>query len=246
MNVRVVFFARLKRELGTDSLSLELPDGATVCQAAAQIEALHGLPLSGCMAAVNEEYAEPDQPLSDNDELAFLPPVSGGGHPDDTHPGDTHPGNTHSGNTQGDPADVFEVTQEPLSLERASQHLALPQYGAQAYFVGTVRSPNGGRLVEFIDYEGYAPMAVKVMRAAAERARARHGRLCVYVQHRTGRLTPGEASIVIGVGSPHRRAALEACDELIEELKVELPIWKHEGDDTGAHWVEGSVGHTPL
>ena len=229
MNVRVVFFARLKRELSTDSLDLEVTDGLTVRQAAEQIEAAHAVSLRGCMTAVNEEYAEPDQVLRGGDELAFLPPVSGGS----------------ASVGQDDPADVFEVTQAPLSLERASQHLVQPQYGAQAYFVGTVRSPNKGK-ADFIDYEGYAPMAVRVMRAAAERARTKHGRLSVFVQHRTGRLTPGEASIVIGVGSPHRRAALEACDDLIEELKVELPIWKREQGEDGEHWVSGSAGHTQL
>jgi MoaE-MoaD fusion protein len=227
MNVRVVLFARLKREFGTDSMRLELPEGATVRQAAEQIELSHTVSLRGCMAAVNEQYAEPGDLLRDGDELAFLPPVAGG-------------------SEEPDPADFFEVTEQPLSLGQASQHLVQPQYGAQAYFVGTVRSPNKGKTVDFIDYEGYAPMAVKVMRAAAERARAKHGRLSVFVQHRTGRLTPGEASIVIGVGSPHRRVALEACDDLIEELKTELPIWKHEQGEDGAQWVDGSAGHTQL
>lgn len=227
MNVQAVFFARIKREIGNASLTLSLPDRATVSEAAAQIEAAYPVSLKGCMVAVNEAYAEPAQVLNEGDELAFLPPVAGG-----------------SG--EQDPADVCQVTPEALRLSDAEVHLVQPQYGAQTYFVGTVRSPNQGKVVEFIEYEGYAPMAEKVMREAAERARHKHGRLSAFIQHRTGRLGPGEASLIIGVGSPHRRVALEACDDLIEDLKKELPIWKHEGDEDGQHWVDGTAGHETL
>lgn len=227
MNIQVVFFARLKREMGTDSIQLELPDKATVREAAEQIEVERGVSLKGCMAAVNETYAEPSQILREGDELAFLPPVAGG-------------------SSETDPEDICQVTAEVLKLEDATAHLVQPQYGAQAYFVGTVRSPNKEQVVDYIEYEGYAPMAEKVMREAAERARQKHGRLSAFIQHRTGRLLPGEASLIIGVGSPHRRVALEACDDLIEELKKELPIWKHEADQTGEHWVEGTTNHDTL
>lgn len=231
MNVQAVFFARLKREIGTDSLMLSVPVGATVRQVADQLAAEHGISLSGCMVAINETYAEPAQVLNEGDELAFLPPVAGGsGEVDLTE----------------DPADVYQVTPNVLQLLDAAKHLVQPQYGAQAYFVGTVRSPNKGQVVEYIEYEGYAPMAEKVMREAAERARQKYGRLSVFIQHRTGKLLPADASLIIGVGSPHRRVALEACDELIEELKKELPIWKHEADQTGEHWVNGSTNHGTL
>jgi len=227
MNVEAIFFARLKREIGHASLTLHLPDRATVREAAAQIEAGYSVSLKGCMAAVNETYADPAHILKEGDELAFLPPVAGG-----------------SG--EQDPVDSCQVTAEVLKLSDAEHHLVQPQYGAQTYFVGTVRSPNQGKVVEFIEYEGYAPMAEKVMREAAERARQKHGRLSAFIQHRTGKLRPGEASLIIGVGSPHRRVSLEACDDLIEELKRELPIWKHEGDEDGQHWVDGTAGHETL
>ncbi len=219
----VVFFARLKREAGLEQAEFPLPSPPTVRALAAEVEARHGLSLKGCMVAVNEQYADPEQTLTDGDEVAFLPPVAGG-----------------SG------TDFFQVTEAQLHLETASGFLVRPEYGAQAYFVGTVRSPNLGRVVEYIEYEGYAPMAEKVMREAAELARAKHGELGVYVQHRTGRLTPGQVSILIGVGSPHRRAALEACDFLIEHLKVVLPVWKLEGDEDGEHWVKGQAGSETL
>nr|8HLG_A Chain A, Molybdenum cofactor biosynthesis protein D/E [Deinococcus radiodurans R1 = ATCC 13939 = DSM 20539]8HLG_B Chain B, Molybdenum cofactor biosynthesis protein D/E [Deinococcus radiodurans R1 = ATCC 13939 = DSM 20539] len=138
------------------------------------------------------------------------------------------------------------VTADPLSLSEADAFLVKPEYGAQAYFMGTVRSPNQGQVVEYIDYEAFAPMAEKVMREAAALARERHGELRVWIEHRTGRLTPAVASIVIGVASPHRRPALEACDFLIEHLKIELPIWKHEADGRGEHWVKGTTGHDTL
>lgn len=142
--------------------------------------------------------------------------------------------------------DCCEVVTLPLSLDTAAEFLVRPEYGAQAYFVGTVRSPNAGQVVQYIDYEAYSAMAEKVMRRVAQAARERHGELLVIIQHRVGRLYPADASILIGVASPHRRAALEACDFLIETLKIELPIWKHEADERGQHWVAGQRGHETL
>ena len=223
--VTVVLFARLKREAGLEQLEVPLPSPPTVRALAAEVETRHALSLKGCMVAVNEQYADPDQTIADGDEVAFLPPVAGG---------------------SDAAAEFVEVTGAELQLETASRFLVRPEYGAQAYFVGTVRSPNLGKVVEYIEYEGYAPMAERVMREAAALARERHGDLGVFVQHRTGRLTPGQVSILIGVASPHRRAALEACDFLIEHLKVVLPVWKLEGDEDGEHWVKGQAGFQTL
>jgi molybdopterin converting factor subunit 1 len=224
MQIDVVFFARLKREAGLETATLEVPATSSVRDLAAQVEVTYGLSLRGCMVAVNETYAGPDQQLQAGDEVAFLPPVAGGA-AEDTR---------------------CEVIASTLRLSEAEPFLTRPEHGGQAYFVGTVRSPNQGKRVEFIEYEAFAPLARKVMEAAAAQARARHGELRVVVQHRTGRLLPGEASILIGVASPHRRAALEACDFLIEYLKVHLPVWKHEADEDGSHWVDGQSGHPTL
>jgi len=224
MQVNVVFFARLKRESGLETALVEVAPGSTVRELARQIEELYNLNLRGCMVAVNETYASPEQRLEALDEVAFLPPVAGG--------------------TDG--AIRCEMVSSPLQLAEAEEFLVQPTHGAQAYFVGTVRSPNGGKRVRHIDYEGFAPMAEKVMREAALEAQGRYGELRVLVQHRTGRLQPGEASILIGVASPHRRAALEACDFLIEHLKLHLPVWKHEADEDGEHWVAGQTGHPTL
>lgn len=224
MRVNVVFFARLRRESGLEMADVEMPEGVTVWELARQVEETYSLSLRGCMVAVNEAYATPEHVLQPGDEVAFLPPVAGGAGEDLR----------------------CEVVTTPLFLAEADAFLVRPEYGAQAYFVGTVRSPNKRKQVEYIEYEGYAPMAEKVMRAAAAQACAQYGTLRVVVQHRVGRLLPGEASILIGVASPHRRAALEACDFLIEHLKVHLPIWKHEADEDGQHWVEGQTGSPTL
>lgn len=228
MQVKVVFFARLRREAGVEELSVELPDGADVRALAERLEKELDVDLEGCMVAINEAYSAPQTKLQPGDEVAFLPPVSGGN-------GEAGPGPFH-----------LAVTEAALDLGNASAFLTRPEHGAQAYFVGTVRSPNHGEVVNFIDYEAYAPMALNVMRGAAERASEEHGPLRVWLEHRVGRLAPGEASIVIGVGSPHRRAALEACDFLIESLKVELPVWKHEHSGSAPHWVAGQAGHPTL
>lgn len=224
MQVSVVFFARLKREMGVEKLSFETPDGSTVRAVAEAVQQQHGVNLKGCMVAVNETYAKPEQVLKAGDEVAFLPPVAGG------MDSDTH----------------TEITEEELKLDAAAHFLVRPEHGAQAYFVGTVRSPNKGKQVEFIEYEGFAPLANKVMAEAAAAARERFGELRIIVQHRTGKLLPGEASILIGVASPHRRAALEACDFLIEHLKVHIPVWKNEMDEDGQHWVDGTAAHDTI
>ncbi|RJF72548.1 molybdopterin converting factor subunit 1 [Deinococcus cavernae] len=224
MQVRLLFFARLKRETGLDQELLEVPAGATVREVARLAEDRHGVSLKGCMVAVNEAYASPEQELACGDEVAFLPPVAGG--------------------TQE--ATHTDVTAQPLSLERADAFLVRPECGAQAYFVGTVRSPNQGKHVNWIEYEGFIPMGRKVMDEAAAAAREEYGELRVFIEHRLGRLLPGEASILIGVASAHRRAALEACDFLIEHLKVHVPVWKHEADEDGEHWVQGQTGSETL
>lgn len=224
MRLTLVFFARLRREIGVETLGWEAEAGATVRQVAQAVEAERGVDLKGCMVAVNEVYATPDVLLQDGDELAFLPPVAGG----------------------SDTPTRMVVTDAPLLLAEADAFLVRPECGAQAYFVGTVRSPNRGKRVEYIDYEAFAPLAERVMRGAADAAREQHGELRVYIAHRVGRLSPAEASILIGVASAHRRAALEACDFLIEFLKVQVPVWKREVDEDGEHWVDGQAGQPTL
>lgn len=223
MQVKVLLFAQLRRQAGSPEIALEVGDGATVAEVAQMVEARFGLSLRGAMAAVGERYATPETPVQAGDEIAFLPPVAGGSEPD-----------------------LCLVSAEPLDLRQAERFLLRPEWGAQAYFVGTVRSPNRGKRVANIVYEAYAPMAEREMRAAAQEARERFGSGGAYIAHRTGQLGPGEASILIGVGSAHRRAALSACDFLIETLKARLPVWKLETNEDGSSWVEGNVSAPTL
>ena len=225
MHITVILFARLRREAGLETLRLDLPAGATARDAAHAVETQHNLTLRGCMIAVNETYATPDTVLSDHDEVAFLPPVAGGA---------------------PEPADEVHLTDAPLVLADADGFLVRAPYGAQAYFVGTVRSPNKGEDILHIDYEAYAPMAERIIRDAIQAARSRYDVGRTYVAHRTGTLRPAEASILIGVASAHRRAALEACDFLIEHLKVHIPVWKLEVTASGEHWVDGQTGAATL
>jgi len=135
----------------------------------------------------------------------------------------------------------FLITENELSLEDALEFLKRPGWGAQSFFTGTVRTPNKGKDVEYLEYEAYGPMCVKVLETLALEAAGKWPLGGVYVAHRTGRLYPAEMSILVGVGSPHRRAALEACDYLIERIKVALPVWKLEHTSDGEEWVEGSL-----
>ncbi|PYE54262.1 molybdenum cofactor biosynthesis protein [Deinococcus yavapaiensis] len=220
MIVNILLFARLKREAGIESARIEVSESATVRDVADAVERAYGVSLSGCMIAVDERYATADTPVSQNVEIAFLPPVAGGA---------------------GDETRCL-VRSEPLSLDEAQTFLVRPEWGAQSYFVGTVRSPNKGIDISYLRYEAYAPMAIRVMRDAVDLARQRHACAGIYIAHRVGELRPAEPSIVIGVGSPHRRAAIEACDFLIEHLKVYLPVWKLEVGENGEQWVEGTTG----
>lgn len=231
MRLSVVFFAGLKRDLNLDQLEVEAPAQTTVRDLAKQLEQEQNIKLQGVMVAVNEHYATLDQELKENDEVAFLPPVAGG-----------------SPISEQEKEEHFfcEITPDPLKLEQADAFLVKSWCGAQAYFVGTVRSPNQGKQVQHIDYEAYPGMARRIIQDAAQSARDKFGDLRIFIQHRTGKLLPAEASILIGVASPHRRAALEACDFLIEHLKVNIPVWKHEYHEDGEHWVDGSTPHETI
>jgi len=140
----------------------------------------------------------------------------------------------------------FLVTESKLSLEDALEFLRRPGWGAQSFFTGTVRTPNKGKDVEYLEYEAYGPMCVKVLEGLALEASEKWPIGGVYVAHRTGRLYPAEMSILVGVGSPHRRAAITACDYLIERIKVALPVWKLEHTSDGEEWVEGNTGFEAL
>lgn len=220
MRVRVLLFARFREQAGTGELELELPQGSTVGAAKQALEArFPGLELSGGLAAVNQRLTSAHHPLQEGDELAFLPPVSGG-----------------SGQ------DSFGLTPAPLNPQPYVEWASAPPYGAAVVFLGTTRSPNRGKEVAYLEYEAYPGMAETTMGQIITEMRERWvlGRVALW--HRTGRVQPAEASILIVVSAPHRPEAFEACRYAIERVKQILPVWKKEFAPDGSHWVEG---HTP-
>ncbi|MGD0715620.1 MAG: molybdenum cofactor biosynthesis protein MoaE [Gaiellaceae bacterium] len=165
---------------------------------------------AGLLYAVNREYADRDRELRDGDEVALIPPVSGG---------------------------AFLLSAEPLDLSAAVAEVESVDAGAVATFVGTVRRRSRGRDVLHLEYEAYEEMAEQMLRALAEELKTKHELSEVAIHHRVGRVEIGEPSVVIAVSAPHRAAALEACREAIDTLKETIPLWKKEVYEGGAEWI---------
>jgi MoaE-MoaD fusion protein len=137
-------------------------------------------------------------------------------------------------------SDHFIITSEALQPMHYLEQVSSPDYGAIASFLGTVRSPNAGEAVEYIDYEGYEGMIRSQMERLAQELRYDFDLGRIVFAHRLGRMYPGEASIAIFISSKHRKDALSACEHAINRAKELLPVWKHEASTSGKHWVEGS------
>jgi MoaE-MoaD fusion protein len=211
MLVRIRLFAQLRERAGASELSIELPEGARVRDALADaaVAALaDGLPL---VLAVNRSYAPPDAPLAAGDELALIPPVSGGTAP-------------HAALVDG-----------PLSLDALVARVRDPRAGAVVTFCGVTRE------LPALDYEAYAEMALDQMRAVVTEAIARHGLCAAAAEHRLGRVPLSEASVIVAVSAPHRAEAFAGGREIIDRVKALAPIWKREHDAAGAvAWVPGT------
>jgi molybdopterin synthase catalytic subunit len=164
----------------------------------------------GLLYAVNRRYAPPDHELADGDEVALIPPVSGG---------------------------EFRVTEAPLSLDAAVAEVADENAGAIATFTGTVRRRSRDRDVLHLDYEAYAEMAEDVMAAIAGGLAERYTISRIAIHHRVGRLEVGAASVVVAVSAPHRADALAACRDAIDALKEQVPLWKKEVYEGGEEWI---------
>jgi MoaE-MoaD fusion protein len=198
MVVHVRLFAGLRERAGRDQLELELPEGALVSDALAAVEDLaRDLPL---VMAVNREYAAPTDVLSPGDELALIPPVSGG----------------------AATAPHVAVRAEPLSLDALASAVRDPRAGAVVTFSGVTRE------VEFLDYEAYAEMAAEQIETIVAAAIERHGLCAAAAEHRIGRVPRSEPSVIVAASAPHRGEAFAGAREIIDEIKRRAPIWKRE------------------
>lgn len=226
MVVRIRLFAMLRERAGASELSVELPEGAVVrdalaCEAVASLAA--GMPL---VMAVNREYAAEDAPLSAGDELALIPPVSGGA-------GGGPAGADAAGAGAGTPH--VALREQPLSLDALVARVRDPRAGAVVTFSGVTRE------VPSLDYEAYAEMALEQMRAIVAEAIERHGLCAAAAEHRVGSVPLSEASVIVAVSAPHRPEAFAGGREIIDRLKALAPIWKREVDEAGgATWVAGA------
>ncbi len=205
MAVVVRLFAGLRERAGWSSREVE---AARVSDVWPALELGDEPP--GLLYAVNKEYAEGSRELSDGDEVALIPPVSGG---------------------------AFLLSEEPLSLEAVVEEVASDEAGAVATFVGTTRIHSRGRTVTHLEYEAYEGMAEQVMAEIADELRRRYELCDVAIHHRIGRVGIGERSVVIAVSAPHRRDALAACKDAIDTLKQRVPLWKKEVYEGGEEWI---------
>jgi molybdopterin synthase catalytic subunit len=229
MQVRVLFFGILKDLAGRSSDLLSLPDHACAADVLShyqqRLSAKQAL-FSSIAISVNQEYARPEIKLKSGDEIALLPPVSGG--TADTRPDDSRKAD----------ARAF-ITREIIDTAGALATTKRPDDGAAIVFEGIVRNNTRGRRTLFLDYEAYEEMAVKEMESLIARALDQFQVRDAKIIHRLGRIEIGETSVLIIVASAHRPAAFDACRWLIDTLKRTVPIWKKEYFEDGAVWSDG-------
>jgi MoaE-MoaD fusion protein len=230
MRVRVLFFGQLKDITGVSQEEAELSEGARV----EDLFERYGRRFpklsefrSSIAASVNQEYAQWREPLSAGDEVAFLPPVSGGQQ------------------AAVEQEDIFRIIREPIRPDEIVESLKAPADGALVSFDGFVRNNFKGQQTLHLEYEAYEPMAYAKMREIGAAIREKFPIHRLAIVHRLGRLEIGETSVFIAVSSPHRAAAFDACRYAIDTLKRTVPIWKKEFFVGGAVWAEGEQSSAP-
>jgi len=224
MQIQVLFFGVLRDLAGRSSETLDLPEGARVqavlshyARRMGRLEAL----LPSLAVSVNQEYSGIERPLQAGDEVALLPPVSGGA------------------GERPSRVENVAIVREPISTQAELGRLKLSEDGAAVVFEGVVRNNTRGRRTLYLDYEAYEEMALKQMGGLVEQAKAKFAVREAALVHRLGRLEIGETSVLIVVASAHRGPAFEACRWIIDTLKKTVPIWKKEHFEDGAVWADG-------
>ena len=214
--MRVLLFAALREAVGEKSVELELRASATLADLLAELEARHAVLAryrGRMLVARNEERAPLATALADGDEIALLPPVSGG-------------------------AERAWVDSAPLSLDALLREVTGPEMGGVVTFTGVVRNHARGESIDHLEYEAYAPMAEKELRKIVLAVHERWPHVRIALSHRVGRLAIGDAAVMIAAAAPHRAEAFEACRFAIDRLKASVPIWKKEFAASGSYWVE--------
>lgn len=250
ITVTVLFFGAARDAVGQGEINFVLKGRPTAATALAELlEEFPDLKRFGrsLLFAVNQEYATADRQVCDGDELAVFPPVSGGHDeaPENAGPVNTgtagvSPASTSSAtNSPAASHDFFELTTNPIDVGSVARRVVLPKCGATVTLDGYAREWTNDRRTLYLVYEAYAPMAVRELEQLGREAHERFEIAHIGIVHRTGRLEIGETSVVIAVSAPHRRAAFEACEWAIRELKRTVPIWKKEVFEDGEVWVEG-------
>jgi molybdopterin synthase catalytic subunit len=215
MRITVLYFAVFRERLGRDHEDVDLPAGATVADAIAQLAAQHAAiaQLRGMFrCAVNQDFTDDAHALHEGDELALIPPVAGG--------------SRH-----------VVLTDQPLSLDRCLAAVRGSGMGGIVTFTGMVRLHSHGATIDHLEYEAYAPMAVKEMARLVDEIQAEIAGCALALEHRVGRLEIGDVAVVIAAAAPHRAEAFAACRAMIDRLKDRVPIWKKEVGTSGEEWV---------
>jgi molybdopterin synthase catalytic subunit len=218
MRISVLYFAVFRERLGRADETLELAAGATVADALAALATLHApiAQLAGTFrVAVNQDFVEPAHPLAEGDELVLIPPVAGG----------------------AGAARHVVVTDQPLSLDRCVAAVSSAGMGGIVTFTGMVRLHSHGATIDHLEYEAYAPMAIREMTRLCEAIETEVGGTRLAVEHRVGTLAIGDVAVVIAAAAPHRAEAFTACRAMIDRLKESVPIWKKEVGTSGETWV---------
>lgn len=233
MNIEVLLFAGLAERIGSSRLVISLePASVTAGHIKTQLAADYpeaAAAIQSSFVAINQEFASPETPINEGDEVAVIPPVSGGdglgGHPVYTSRDGWH-----------------IITENPLSQDDITAKVITPNHGAALVFVGTTREMTAGQRTVHLEYEAYVPMALsKLSEIGKDIADRWPGTLCA-IAHRTGKVDIAEASVIIAVSAPHRDMCYEASRYAIEALKHKVPIWKKEIWEDGSEWKGSQLG----